>query len=387
MLGSVGGMLRQRAHDERCDRRRDARRDVIQRRRRLGDVRRHELLRRRLTSERVPPREQLVRDHAPRVEVGSVVHLVAAHLLGRHVGWRAQRRAHGSKRARSGRLRRRERLRDAEVRHHRRAPGTKNVLGLDVTMHDAVRVRVFERRRHVAQHRQRLVERERASVHPHAERLAAHERHAVVRQSLGRDARGEHRHDVGLLQRGREPDLAREAVGAQSFGQLRREHLEHDVALKRHVARHEDTRHATTAEFTFKDVCVAQRVLELIAEIHGASSEGSRGVAAKDTARALPGVRRRARAISVSCTPSVRRWFCATGISIGSVGSMSRAGLRGEGVSPGRRRGIRSPTGLGTVWCGMSVVPSAPDGAMPDQGRTTARAAPPNTWTGGSVGR
>jgi hypothetical protein len=44
-------------------------------------------------------------------------------------------------------------------RHHRVPPGEQHVLGLDVPVHDAARVRVLERLGHVAQHAHGLVAR------------------------------------------------------------------------------------------------------------------------------------------------------------------------------------------------------------------------------------
>ena len=83
-----------------------------------------------------------------------------------------------------------------------------------------------------------------------------------------------HRHDVRLLQRRRELDLTREALGAERGGQLRRQQLDHHVAAERFVARHEHARHAAAAKLTLERVGSAERGLQLSAEVvaHGSRS-------------------------------------------------------------------------------------------------------------------
>lgn len=57
-----------------------------------------------------------------------------------------------------------------------------------------------------------------------AERLALKERHRVVGDTA-HVAGGEHRHDVGLLQRRGEPDLTAEALDAHGARGLARQHF------------------------------------------------------------------------------------------------------------------------------------------------------------------
>ena len=121
------------------------------RRRRLGQLRGEQLLR-RAAVERRRADEHLVADDAERIEIGAMIGVrIAGGLLGRHVRRRADRRADERDRARSRRCvcgsvrrfaRRRDRLRDAEVRDRRRAAGQQNVVGLDVAVNDAAAVRV-----------------------------------------------------------------------------------------------------------------------------------------------------------------------------------------------------------------------------------------------------
>jgi hypothetical protein len=111
-------------------------------------------------------------------------------------------------------------------------------------MDDALRVRVRERMRHVAQDADRGGEWHRTLAHPLPQRLAAHVRHRVVGKSVRRRAGTQQRHDVRLLQRGGESDLAREALGAQVLRQLGGQHLDDHVALEGGIAREEHPRHA-----------------------------------------------------------------------------------------------------------------------------------------------
>jgi hypothetical protein len=202
-------------------------------------VRLHELRGGRAAGERVRPGEQLEGQHAPRVEIGARVHLVPHGLLGRHVRGRADART--GARERDGVPVRREGARgpdglgDAEVGDDRGALVQEHVLGLDVPVHQPLPVRVGERARDVAQDAHRLGGRRGAARHPRAERLASHERHRVEGQPSGGHPGGEQRHDVRLLQGGCEPNLAREALGAEPLGQLGSEHLHDDLAAQRHV--------------------------------------------------------------------------------------------------------------------------------------------------------
>ena len=121
-------------------------RDLVQRRRRLGDVR-DQHGRRQLRVERKAARQREVADDAERVDVAARVDAVAGHLLGAQVVHGAEHLAGRRERRRLGQAR------DAEV-GDQRAPGgavDENVLGLHVAVDDAARVRVAERLGDVAQ--------------------------------------------------------------------------------------------------------------------------------------------------------------------------------------------------------------------------------------------
>jgi hypothetical protein len=91
------------------------------------------------------------------------------------------------------RARRRERARDAEIGHHGVAALQQDVLGLDVAMHEAARVREGEGIAASVARRKRLTERQPPfAAEPLAQRLALEERHDVVelrrRATLARTA-------------------------------------------------------------------------------------------------------------------------------------------------------------------------------------------------------
>ena len=134
-----------------------------------------------------------------------------------------------------------------------------HVAGLDVPVHHAVAVGVAQRVRHVAQdpgglaHRQLAVARE-----PGLERLALHQGHGEE-QEVGGLAGGEQRHDMGVLERGGELNLAAEPVRAETGRELRREHLDHDLAAEARLGGDEHPAHRPARELPFELVAPGQR--------------------------------------------------------------------------------------------------------------------------------
>ena len=120
-----------------------------------------------------------------------------------------------------GRARRADRLRDAEVGHRRGTAGEQDVVRLDVAVHDAALVRV---RRAPSATSRRMPTASAIGSGPRAsrraQRLAFDERHRVVRQAAHL-ARGEHRHDVRMLESGGELDLALEALDVDAGAEFR----------------------------------------------------------------------------------------------------------------------------------------------------------------------
>ena len=178
--------------------------------------------------ERQPAREQVVHDHAHRVDVGAVVERQVLHLLGRHVRGRAD----------AGHLRGLARgdQRGAEVADfHVGLAGVQDVGGLDIAVRDSVFVREFERARALEDDLDRALDREqrlRATVL--LERAAVDVFHHEVVQGLVGDGVVDLA-DMGVLQLAGELRLGEEELAvhlaARGVDQcLGKRHLDRDVA-------------------------------------------------------------------------------------------------------------------------------------------------------------
>ena len=141
--------------------------------------------RRRAVAEWRPPREQLVRHASERIDVRAVVGVgVARRLFRRDVRRRADAGSCRRERIARRHARRRNGLRNAEVRDGGGAAGHEHVVRLDVAMHDALRVGVLEGTCHIAKNRIHVAQRQRAILRqPRPKRLSLDERHRVVRQA------------------------------------------------------------------------------------------------------------------------------------------------------------------------------------------------------------
>jgi hypothetical protein len=168
-----------------------------------------------------------------------------------------------------------EGLGDSEVGHHRVTTREQHVLGLEVPVHDALRVRVRERVGQLAHEAHDVAYGKRAGPsEPRPERFALDVGHRVVRQP--RDlARGVERHHVGVLQPGGESDLALEARGRDAGGEVGGEDLDDDAAAEPRVLGDEDPRHAAAAELALEGVGRAERGLQSVAEEIGHGCGGS----------------------------------------------------------------------------------------------------------------
>jgi hypothetical protein len=91
----------------------------------------------------------------------------------------------------------------------------------------------------------------------------------------GRGAAVEHWQDVGVLQPGREADLAQEPVGADGGRQLRTQHLERDGAVVAKIVGQPDLSHAPPAELTLDAVAIPQDRLEGMGVEHTRLQEGA----------------------------------------------------------------------------------------------------------------
>ena len=186
-------------------------------------------------------------------------------LFGRHVGRRAERDAERCQRRGAAGIA--HGLRDAEIGDHRVVPEDQHIVGLDVAMHDAARMRVRERVRDITQNAHCLVRGEFAVPRqPRAQRLALHERHRVVEQ-VARLAGRMHGHDVRMLQRCDELNLAAEAVDVHRCRHFRRQHLDHDLTAERRFLRHEHVRHPAAAKLALDPIAVAERGLQPFGEV------------------------------------------------------------------------------------------------------------------------
>ena len=184
---------------------------------------------RRRPGERRLAGEHLVHHARQAVDVALGRDVLAAHrLLGAHVRRRADGHARACQPLPSSHA---HRARDAEIGHERATVGEQDVLRLDVAMDDALRVRVRQRLGDLLRQVERFVDRQLLlAIELVAQRRAFDEGHRVVQLPVRR-ARVEHAHDVRVLERAADLDLAQEAFGAERGGELRVQHLDRDVAV------------------------------------------------------------------------------------------------------------------------------------------------------------
>ena len=134
----------------------------------------------------------------------------------------------------------------------------QDVLGLDVTVNDAVAVGVVECGRHLGRdldcivHRQLLL-----AADPVTHRLPFDVRHHVEEKAIGLSAVVQ-RQDVRMLEVGGRLDFAEEPLGADDRGEFRPQHLDGDAAVVLDVLRQVHGGHAALAEFPLEAVAVGQ---------------------------------------------------------------------------------------------------------------------------------
>ena len=103
-------------------------------------------------------------------------------------------------------------------------------------MDDPLRMRIRERTRDISEESNGCSRRHRPGIEPSSERLAPNERHGIVRQTVTAPG-GQKRDDVRMLETGNGAKLPLEAFCRYALGQLRRQHLDDDVAFQPNFAR------------------------------------------------------------------------------------------------------------------------------------------------------
>ena len=131
----------------------------------------------------------------------------------------------------------RDRLRETEVEHfHRAIVANLDVRRLEVAVHDALRVRGFERLRNLSRDRQRLVWRDRPGRDPIGEGWPLDHLEHERRYMIGR-LEAVDRRDVGMIQRREQIRFAGEARPPFGItGEELRQNLEGDVSRQVAVA-------------------------------------------------------------------------------------------------------------------------------------------------------
>ena len=147
------------------------------------------------------------------------------------------------------------------------AVGDQDVFRLYVPVDHAPPVRVVQRVGDLDRDRHRFGRRQPRLRHETiAERFPLDVGHDGVEET-SRLAGVQQRHDVGVLELGRDPDLAEESLGADRRGDVRVEHLDRDSALVAPIVREVDVRHAAPTQLAVDDVAFTENLLDLIEEI------------------------------------------------------------------------------------------------------------------------
>ena len=192
--------------------------------------------------------QHLVGHHTERVDVGAVIDVApAGGLFRREIRGRPDDRGCRGDCliARGARF---KGARDAEVGQEHVAARQQHVVRLDVSMDDALGVRVGERVGQLAQDRRRVGQRQ-LPLAPQSrpQRLAVDVRHHVEERVTGR-AGIEERKDVRMLEVRRGPDLGDEPIGADTGDDLGLHDFQRDQAIVPEVVREIHAGHTTRTQ-------------------------------------------------------------------------------------------------------------------------------------------
>ena len=177
------------------------------------------------------PGEHFVGHHAERVDVRPVIELaLSSNLFRRHVRRRpnhCRRRRHRALGGFGGL----ERTGNAKIGQEGVRPGEQDVVGLDVAVDHALRVRVGQPVSHLTQNLHGFADRQRARpANPPAERFAVDIRHDVE-EGVGGGARIEERKDVRMLEIGGRANFLDEAFAADGRHDRGVHDLERDLPV------------------------------------------------------------------------------------------------------------------------------------------------------------
>jgi hypothetical protein len=142
-------------------------------------------------------------------------------------------------------------------------PRDENVLGLDVAMYYALRVRVAQCIGDFAKNLRRFLNRQLTRArNSRAQILATDERHRVIEERSFR-ARGKKWNDVRMLQPRSELNLPPKTIGVDSRGKVRRENLDDYLSLELGLDGDEDARHTCASELSIDAIGGPEEFLEL----------------------------------------------------------------------------------------------------------------------------
>ena len=213
-------------------------------------------------------RQHLEKHATEREQITSSIEGIASGLLGAQV----RRCTNCHTNLRNGRMisgRSKNRLANAKVGNNRVPLVQKNILRLDVPMHDVVPMGVIERVGDFGGNSHGLVDREPSyGVETFTQRLPLHHRRHEIQNAI-RLAGVVQRKDVRVIESRRELDFAKETLAPQRFGELGAQHLDCNLATMLAIMGEIDGGHSALTELTIELVAVGERAGERFEVGHG----------------------------------------------------------------------------------------------------------------------